>query len=152
MCDSKSEADNDAAKLNRAGAIQKINMEGLSNYIDGSVPSLFAEEAPKNNKRIYESTLQKCKEHNPIGVKGAVFAMLSRTDTTKMLKKLSIPALLIAGAQDKLTTPQIMRKLSEIIPDSEFGIAPRAGHLAPLENAPFVNDMITGFLERKLKI
>ena len=150
LCDTKSEADSDAVKLNRSGAINKINTEGLESFVNGFVPPLFAEEAPKENKSVYESTIEKARNNNALGVKGSLFAMMSRTDTTPFLKRIKIPTLLLVGAQDKLTTPQVMRALSEKIKESEFGIAPRAGHMAPLENPGFVNDMISGFLKRRL--
>lgn len=150
LCDTKSEADNDKTKIARAGAINKINVEGLASFIDGFVPPLFAEEAHKDNKSVFESTIDKAKHNNPQGVKGSLFAMLSRTNTTPFLKKIKIPTLVLVGAQDKLTTPQVMRTLHEKIKDSEFGITPRAGHMAPMENADFVNDMIGGFLKRRI--
>ena len=150
LCDTKAEADNDNAKLNRSGAINKINTEGLESFVKGFIPPLFSEEAPKENKNVYDSTIEKAINYNPLGVKGSLFAMMSRTDTTPFLKKIKIPTLLLVGAQDKLTTPQIMRDILKKIKDSEFGIAPRAGHMAPLENPGFINDMIRGFLKRRL--
>ncbi|MBU1099526.1 MAG: alpha/beta hydrolase [Bacteroidetes bacterium] len=150
LCDTKAEADNDITKLARAGAINKINIEGLASFVDGFVPPLFAEEANKENKTVFNSTIDKAKQHNPQGVKASLLAMLSRTNTTPFLKKIKIPTLLLVGAQDKLTPPPVMRAIHEKIKDSEFGVAPRAGHLAPLENPKFVNDMISGFLKRRI--
>lgn len=149
LMDTKAEADSDEAKLNRGNGINKINTDGLSAYVDGSVPGLFAEETPKNMKELYELVLDKCKTHNPVGVKGCLLAMISRTDTTKSLKKIKIPTLVLAGSFDKITPPTIMRPMSEKIKDSEFGIVPRAGHLSPLENPSFVNDMLKGYLSKR---
>ncbi len=150
LCDTKAEADNNTAKLSRANAVNKINIEGLESFIDNFVPPLFADEAPKVNKHIYESTINKAKQHNSIGVKGCLFAMLSRTDLTPFLADIEIPTLLISGTQDKLTSPVKMRALSEKIKNCEFAVTPRAGHLSPLENPGFVNDVIKGFLSRRL--
>lgn len=150
LMDTKAEADNDAGKLNRARGINKINVEGLGSYVDSSVPNLFAEETPKEMKELYEHVLNHCKTHNPVGVKGCLLAMLSRTSTTTLLKKIKIPTLVMGGSFDKLTPPKEMRKMSEKIKESEFAIVPRAGHLSPLENPAFVNDMLKGFLKRRV--
>lgn len=148
--DTKPQADNNAAKLNRAAGINKINTEGLSKFAEEFVPNTFAEESKAEMKELYSETLSRTKTHNPTGVKGALLAMLSRTSTEDYLPEISIPVLTIVGALDKLTPPQVIREMCEKIPDSEFAIAPRSGHLPALENSSFVNDVIKGFLERKL--
>ena len=151
LLDTKADADDDNGKLIRAQKINQINVDGLEAFVDGFVPPLFAEESEKSFKKLYNETIHRCKQNNPLGVKGALIAMLSRTSTVKFLKKIKIPTLVIAGAFDKLTPPPVMRDMADKITDSEFGIAPRAGHLSPLENAPFVNDMIEGFIKRRIK-
>jgi len=148
LCDTKSEADNDEGKIKRAAAINQINVEGVTAFVNNFVPNCFADETSKNMKEMYESVLYRARRSNPIGLKGALLAMVSRTDTTPFLPSISIPTLLMVGAQDNLTPPPVMRDVSKGIKNSEFGIVPRAGHMAPLENPGFVNDMMKGFLKR----
>lgn len=151
LCDTKSEADDDAGKLNRSVKINQINTEGLEKFIDEFMPVAFADETPKEQKKLFIETSDRAKNNNPIGVKGALIALLSRTDTTPSLSKITIPTLVISGSFDKITPPVIMRKMADQIKDSEFAIAPRAGHMSPLENPDFVNDIIEGFMKRKIK-
>ena len=148
LCNTKSESDNDTAKLVRAEKINQINIEGVDKFVSEFVPNCFADETRK--KKSYSYTLGKAKLHNPLGLKGALLAMACRTSTEKFLKKINIPTLLIAGSLDILMPPPVMRAMSEKIKDSEFGITPRAGHLTPVENPHFVNDMIAGFLKRRV--
>ncbi|MFH1195277.1 MAG: alpha/beta hydrolase [bacterium] len=150
LCDTKADADDDAGKLKRAAAIDKINVEGLGAFIDEFVPNCFSDISIDEMPELYASVLEKSKRHNPTGVKGALFAMLSRTDTNSSLSKIDIPTLVLAGSLDKLTPPAKMKEMADQIKDSEFGIAPRAGHMSPLENPDFVNDMIKGFLKRRI--
>ncbi|MBN1299838.1 MAG: alpha/beta fold hydrolase [Melioribacteraceae bacterium] len=152
LLDTKSEADDDKGKLIRAAKINQVNTEGVEAFVNGFVPGLFAEETIKEKKKLYQQILLRCYQQSPIGVKGALIAMLSRTDTTKFLRKIKIPTLVLSGCEDKLTPPVSMRKMADKIKESEFGIAPRAGHLTPLENPAFINDMIAGFLKRRIKI
>lgn len=152
LLDTKADSDDDDGKLVRANKINQINVEGLDSFVDSFVPGLFCDETKTENVKLYESTIAKCKQNNPIGVKGALIAMLSRTSTVNYLSRIKLPVLVITGAFDKLTPPVQMRELADKIKNSEFAIAPRAGHLSPLENPGFVNDMIKGFLKRTLSV
>ncbi|MBI5731287.1 MAG: alpha/beta hydrolase [Ignavibacteriales bacterium] len=148
LCDTKSEADDDTAKLNRSAGINQINTEGLIKFVDLFVTNCFADETPKEQEKMFLTTLFKAHKHDPIGVKGALIAIMSRTDTTSFLHKINIPTLVLCGSFDKLTPLTVMRTMSEKIPRSEFAIIPRAGHMSPLENPECVNDLIEGFLKR----
>lgn len=151
LCDTKSAADDNEGRIKRAGAIKKINTEGLQKYVLDSVPSTFAGETIENNASLLEAVMQRAEASDPTGVKGCILAMMGRTDTTEFLGQITIPTLLISGSFDKLTPPIVMRQMCEKIKDAEFAIAPRAGHMAPLENPEFVNDVIAGFLKRRVK-
>jgi 3-oxoadipate enol-lactonase len=85
---------------------------------------------------------------DPVGVKGCLLAMLSRTDTTSYLSQIKIPTLIICGADDKLTPPEVMKLTAEKITNSEFVIVPEAGHMTPIENPKFVNKVIIKFLKK----
>lgn len=149
LCDTKPEADDNAAKLKRAAGISQIDKGDFIKFIDTFVTNCFAEEAPVEIEEIFLSTLSKSHKHNPVGVKGAIIAIMSRTDTTSFLPKIKIPTLVLCGSFDKLTPPTDMRSLAEKIRDSEFAVIPRAGHMTPLENPKNVNDLIIGFLKRR---
>lgn len=150
LCDTKSEADDNNGKLIRANKINQINVKGIENFAEEFLSTVFFEDTIKNNKKLYDEFLEIAKSQNPIGVKGALIAMLGRTDTTEFLSKIKIPTLVISGAFDKLTPPLQMRKLADKIKDSEFASIPFAGHMTPLENPQMVNDLIKGFLQRKI--
>ncbi|MFC2133422.1 alpha/beta fold hydrolase [Bacteroidota bacterium] len=148
LCDTKSEADTNAGRLARAAAIRQINEKGVEKFVVPFVKNCFSDITLKEKKRkeVYTATLEKALKSKATGLKGALLAMAGRTDTTDFLSEIIIPTLLIVGQLDNLTPPNVMRAMHEKIPNSDFGIAPRAGHMAPLENPGFVNDMIKGFV------
>ena len=149
LCNTKSAADNKGAKLNRAEGIKKINELGVERFINDFVPNCFADESL--SKPFYEETLKRSLKSSAIGVKGCLLAMAGRTDTTEYLSKIKIPVLIISGEKDKLFQPQVMKEMSNIIPDSEFQIISGAGHISPLENPEAVNNVIKNFLINKTK-
>ena len=151
LCDTRSNPDDNAAKLKRAENINLINTEGLIKFCDMFVKNTFAEETPREDGTTFLTVLHKTYNQNPVGVKGCIIAIGSRTDTTPFLSQIKLPVLIIVGSFDKLTPPPLMRAIAEKIPDSEFGIIPRAGHMTPVENPDAVNDLLIGFLERRIK-
>ena len=151
LCDTKSEPDDNTAKLKRAVGINQVNMEGLINFVDAFVTNCFAEETTREQEELFLTTLFKARRHNPVGVKGALIAIMSRTDTTPFLHQIKIPTLVLCGSFDKLTPTSVMRTMSEKIPNAEFAIIPQAGHMTVLENPSCVNDLIAGFLKRNFR-
>lgn len=148
LINTKSEADNDFVKLKRAEGIEKINNEGLNKFNKEFITPLFYEKTVKNNPELINKIIRRANKSNPLGVKGALLAMLSRTDTTGSLSKIKMPAMILCGKYDKLTTPETMKKISEKIKDSEFFTIPASAHMAPVENYEFVNKKIEKFLKK----
>jgi pimeloyl-ACP methyl ester carboxylesterase len=144
LCDTRSAADNDEGKLKRAAGIKKINTLGLKEFVNEFVPNCFAEKSLSSEE--YSQTLKKSLNSNPIGVKGCLLAMISRTDTTNYLNKIKILTLILCGEDDRLTPPNVMKTMAEQIPNSQFEIVPNAGHMSPIENPSFANNRIKKFL------
>jgi len=147
LCDTKSLADDNENKLKRAAGIKLINDDGVEKFVSQFVPNCFSKNFMDKNKAEYEKVLSRSKSSSPVGVKGCLLAMAGRTDTTSYLSNISIPALIICGEEDKLTPPEVMKKMADEINGSNFVVVNRAGHMAPVEKASFVNEKIKEFLK-----
>ena len=148
LCDTRSEADNNEGKIIRSAAIDKINVEGVESFVNDFVPKCFHKKTPEKMTEMYSRILGITRHQNSVGVKGSLFAMLSRRDTTQSLSKIKIPTLVLVGRKDALTPPEVMQDLAKKIKKSKFFIVPKAGHMSPLENPEFVNEKISNFLEK----
>jgi 3-oxoadipate enol-lactonase len=148
LCDTRSSADTDEGKLKRADGIKKINTLGVKQFVNDFVPLCFAFKSITDSNEEYSLVLKKALNSNAIGVKGCVLAMAGRTDTTSYLCKIKIPTLLLCGEDDRLTPPDQMELMAGQIPNAQFEIVPGAGHMAPIENASFVNNRIKKFLSK----
>ena len=148
LCDTRSSADSDEGKIKRAEGIKKINTFGVKQFVNDFVPLCFAFKSITDSNEEYSLVLKKSLSSNALGVKGCILAMAGRTDTTSHLSKIKIPTLLLCGEDDHLTPPDVMELMAEQIPGSQFEIVPGAGHIAPFENAAFVNNRIKKFLGR----
>lgn len=148
LCDTRSEADNNEGKLKRAAGIKRINTEGLAPFAKDFITNCFGNYFKQNRAEELNRIIEKSSAFNPVGVKGCLLAMLSRTDTTQSLSKINIPTLLICGEQDALTPPAVMKEMFHKIPDAEFVEVKNAGHMTPIENPDEVNKAIVNFLSK----
>ncbi|HEY6437967.1 MAG TPA: alpha/beta hydrolase, partial [Ignavibacteriaceae bacterium] len=139
LCDTKAGADDNQGKLKRAVAIKQINRGDFENFIDTFVINCFGEKFSKKNNAEFRNVIDRSKKNNPIGAKGCLLAMAGRTDTTENLPKINIPTLIICGSEDKLSPPNVMKAMSEKIPNSRFVLVEDAGHMTPMENPQRVN-------------
>ncbi len=151
LCDTRSEADDNNGKIKRSNAIDKISVQGVEAFVNDFVPNCFHPRTPKRLAEMYNQIFYTAKNQNSVGVKGALIAMLSRRDTTDSLKQIKIPTLVLVGAEDALTPPKVMKKISKNIKKSKFYVVPKAGHMTPLENPDFVNIKIKKFIEKNFK-
>lgn len=148
LCDTRSGSDTDEGKIKRAENIKKINTLGVKQFVNDFVPLCFSVKSITDANDEYTRVLNKSLSSNAIGVKGCLLAMAGRTDTTSYLSKIKIPTLFLCGEDDRLTPPDVMELMAEQIPGSQFEIVPDAGHMSPIENAPFINNKIKKFLAR----
>ena len=69
-------------------------------------------------------------------------------DQTGILSGITTPTLIIVGADDPATTPEMSRIIHAEIKGSELAILPEAAHLANIEQPDAFNDTLMGFLAK----
>ena len=148
LCNTKSEADTDEAKINRVNSIRDVKRNGVASFAAEYLKRIFSADTQVNNpeaviliKNIIESTV-------PLGLCGTQLALAARTDTTSLLSSLNIPVLLFAGALDLIVPSGVMKVLHEKIAGSEFHILPRSAHLSNLEDSGEFNRILIEFLKK----
>ena len=75
--------------------------------------------------------------------------MARRPDMTKSLATIHVPALVVVGEHDAISSVEEMRGIAEQIPDAKLVVIPEAGHMSPLENPAAFNAAIERFLREK---
>ena len=148
LCDTKSEADNNEGKLKRAAGIKRISTEGLEPFAKDFITNCFGDYFKHNRKDELEEIITASSNFDPVGVKGSLLAMLSRTDTTPFLDKVNIPTLIICGEQDALTPPAVMKEMQNKIKNAEYVEIKNAGHMTPIENPEELNGAISLFINK----
>ncbi|MCW8218168.1 bifunctional 3-oxoadipate enol-lactonase/4-carboxymuconolactone decarboxylase PcaDC [Streptomyces griseolus] len=67
---------------------------------------------------------------------------LATFDIRAQLSRISVPTLVLVGAEDKVTGPAEARTLVAGIPDARLALVPGASHLAPVEQPAAVTDLL----------
>lgn len=146
LCDTRSAADDDAGKLRRAAAIGAVKRDGVKAWAAGAVPALFGPTTRRENSRLVEVTVTLAAANPALAVCGAQLAMAGRTDTTGVLERLRVPALVVVGEEDALTPPDVARDMCRRIPEGKIRVLPGAGHLSSLERPGAFNEALRGYL------
>jgi pimeloyl-ACP methyl ester carboxylesterase len=74
--------------------------------------------------------------------------LLTTFDRRKELAGIKVPALLVAGSEDKIAPPTVMEKMASKIPGAEYVLMPDCGHLGPMDRPDDFNAILLGFLHR----
>jgi len=76
-------------------------------------------------------------------VRAACGGTISKLDLYEAIKSLTVPTVIIAGEQDKLTPPGHVRRLADTLPDVvEEILLPKTGHMGPVSNPDAVTEPI----------
>jgi pimeloyl-ACP methyl ester carboxylesterase len=96
------------------------------------------------------NTVRTMMSRQPVdGVVSALMAMRDRPDSTPTLAQISVPTLIITGAEDNLTPPkesELMRDALHV-PGARLVVIPGAAHLSNVEQPEMFNQAVREFLK-----
>jgi 3-oxoadipate enol-lactonase len=146
----RAEADTQDAKQARFMTIEKVKKEGKNFLIDAM---LEAQTSPstKEDKEKMEKLRCLMLQATEEGIINALTAMAHREDNTGILKNIDIPTIVVAGKDDeKVTPPEVVKKIAEGIPNAKFYEIPKSAHLPPFENPEEFNKILLEFIKECL--
>jgi pimeloyl-ACP methyl ester carboxylesterase len=73
--------------------------------------------------------------------------MRDRPDSTPLLGQITVPVLVVVGAEDGLTPPSLAQPLAAALPDGRLAVVEGAGHLTNLEQPEAFNAVVGSFLQ-----
>jgi pimeloyl-ACP methyl ester carboxylesterase len=141
--DTRPEPDSADARAGRLKGVETIENEGLEAFFDVQLPNILAKK-PRAEARAQAHALMR--KQNPEGVKNALVAMSKRRDSTDLLAELTLPVLVVVGAEDRVTPPSVALNMQSHMPQAMVVQIVSAGHLTPLEQPTSVNAAIDSFL------
>ncbi len=143
---SKSEPDTIEAKTGRLKAIHLLHENGIEEYAENSLRNLFSEAS------IVENTPSVIKIRNiilqtPIStIEKTLLALAARSDTSSVLSKINVPALIIGGTEDRMIPMNVLQNMGKQIPHASVNFIPHTAHLVNCENPIAFNELLKDFL------
>ena len=144
LCDTKASSDTEAAAQNRKRRADALPETGLAALADAMLPNLFS---PQSGNDIRDTVRQIVLRQPINGVAAADRGMAERPDATDWLPGFAMPALVICGKQDTISPPEEMEQMAETIPNAQFVIIEKAGHLSPVEAPDHFASVVKNFLD-----
>lgn len=140
--------DSDEAKEKRLKSVSTIQNDGITAFVDGLVPGLFAPGAPL---QLLERTKEIGYKTPPQGAAGAALAMRERPDRRDVISASALPVLLVAGAEDGLIPSE--RTFTSDKANVTKATISGAGHMsmyeAPERLSEIIKDFVNGPVTKK---
>lgn len=152
LADTRAAADTPDARLNRQAMIDQVKAAGTEPIVEEMLPKLLSPATLKNKAEVVAHTQRMMAGTPAPGVIGALHGLAERPDSTRMLRTLAVPTLILVGEDDAITPPADAEAMQRAIlsarrpPNVSLVRIPDAGHLAPLENPTAVNQALREFL------
>ncbi len=146
LCDTRSEADGNEAKVKRANSIKFVKANGMKFYAQDYVKIVFAPASFEAHPDLVKMVQSIVERTAPIAIFGTLLALAGRTDTTAALPSITCPTLILVGEKDAITPVAASQSMKDKIPNASMFVIPGAGHMSNLENPPAFNKHLTEFL------
>ena len=148
LANTRPEPDTEEVRQARRDLARRVAEEGVGILPKLQMERLLAPQTLANKKAIVEYVRDIMLESSPDGVVAALGAMRERPDSTPLLREIMVPTLVVGGAEDAISTPEVMGAMAEKIPDAQHLTLEEAGHLSNLEVPERFNAALRGFLAK----
>jgi 3-oxoadipate enol-lactonase len=143
VCCSSAYLDPEGSYRARAASVRELGIEPIADAVLARwfTPG-YTDAHPELDRRM-RTTLVGTPREGYAGCCEAIAAMDLRAD----LAAITAPTLVIAGADDPATPPEHGQLIADGIPSGRLTVVPAAAHLANIEQAERVNELIVGHLQ-----
>lgn len=147
LCDTKATADGEDARANRERMAEAVLAEGAAavlreRVLSGLLGATTFASRPEVVSRVEGWT----DAARPESVAWAQRAMAGRPDSLPTLAATRVPALVLRGDEDVLSTAADAEAMATALTRSQSVVVPGAGHLSGIEDAAAVDAALVAFL------
>jgi len=139
-------ADTPEGRANRENLAQRVEKEGSIAVVDAMFPKMLAPATYAKQLALSDETRRMMLATPVAGIAGASRGMALRTDSSDLLPSITVPTLIITGADDQLIPPKESENMARQIPNAKLHIISGAGHLPSAENPGEVSQVLREFV------
>lgn len=146
LCDTQCIADTPEVKEKRYKTIEDINANGVNEFNEGFLESVFCPNSLNTKKALVEDLRKVVFFNSPHTITAGLTALAERTDTCASLGAIQIPTMIICGREDTVTPLIQSEYMYATIKDSILHVIENAGHVSNLEQPEIFNKKLSQFL------
>ncbi|HEX9600528.1 MAG TPA: alpha/beta hydrolase [Mariniflexile sp.] len=146
LCDTQCIADTAEVKEKRYKTINEIEADGVANFNEGFIKSVFHKDSITNKKELVEQLRSVVFANSEHVIIQGLIALAERSETCSFLDKISIPTLIICGREDEVTPLAQSELMNKAIEGSVLHVIDNAGHVSNLEQPDEFNKHLHDFL------
>ena len=147
LCDTRAGADSEEARRGRGILAAKVEREGPQAVVDAMLPKLVSARTRDAKPDVVAHLRQMMLGGPPKSIIRSLHGLAARPDSVHTLEGVTVPALVIVGAEDAITPPAESGLIHERVHGSRLVEIADAGHVGNLENPDAFNTALYGFLE-----
>ncbi len=133
LCDTRSAADGPEAKVKRDALVERANAAGPRVVADLQLPVTVGKTTRERSTNVTDGVRNLIERQSVAGIVAGIRLLRDRPDQTEVLGTITVPTLVLCGAEDVLTPPEEMEQMAAKIPGAIYTRIPLTGHLAPFE-------------------
>lgn len=146
LADTRPQADSEESLASRRRMLALVDRAGAAGVADDMLPRLLGPSTHRQRPEVVEKVHQLVLASEPQAIKAAVSAMMSRPDSTGLLKSIRCPTTILVGEEDALAPVAVSQQMQREIAFAKIEVIPTAGHLSNLEQPDAFNAVIARFL------
>jgi pimeloyl-ACP methyl ester carboxylesterase len=130
----------------RRGLMARLDSEAYEAVIEPVLRGLPA-PARRDDETLFQTNLRMARAVGADGFRRQTRAIIGRADSRPDLAGIAVPTLVLVGAEDALTPPDIAREMANAIPGAHQEIIPDSGHVSTLEQPVAVTTALLAWLD-----
>jgi pimeloyl-ACP methyl ester carboxylesterase len=146
LSNTRSSADSDEARAVRERTIQAVADQGVAAVVPDMLSKLLGPTSQKTRPHLLAEVRRMIEAQTPAAVSSALRVLMTRPDSTPMLGRIRVPALVIAGEEDVIVPLAEMARMASEIRGATFVKVSGAGHLPNLEDPERFNASVSEWL------
>ena len=142
-------ADSEKSAAMRGKVVKWARREGID-ALAASISDSMLSPASQDNEALRQSVTEMARAQGLDVFERHQTALAGRPDNVAALSAISCPALVMTGADDTVTPPQLGRDIAARLPSGRFIEIVGAGHLAALEQPAIVAAHLNEFIDQQI--
>lgn len=147
LANTRPDPDTGEARQTRKEMALRVAQEGIGVLVELQMERLLSPRTRAENTELVDEVRAIILENTPDGAVAALGALRERPDSTGTLEKIEMPTLVVGGAEDTISSPEVMGEMAGKIPRARHVTLPGVGHLPNLEDPEGFNGALAEFLD-----